>query len=169
MANRDFQRDLYSLKKGLVLLAPVVAVGVAGAVTLKRRVFNQPGSVGVQASTSLVDATTSGAVGNPYSVGDAAGTRSVARTDTGDWTITLSDPYTYLVGVWILGQVLAAPGSLAVLSVATIDSSNVATNTAPGNGGVILITLNDQTPDAADPADGTILTLGILLGNASEP
>lgn len=165
MANRTFQEKQLSLLKNLVHLYPVVSVGAAGAVTLKKRKWYQPGAIGVGGSYTLVDAPTSG-VG--YDVGDGAGTRTVSRSDTGDWTITLSDPYTYLVGVRIAMQSLAAPGALVVLAVATISSSNVATNTALGNGGVINITLNDES-GAADPADGTVVTLHLVLGNASEP
>lgn len=165
MANRNFQDTQFSLLKGLVTLYPVISVGVAGAVTLKKRQFYQPGAIGVGGSYALVDAPTSG-VG--YAVGDGAGVRTVSRSDTGDWTITLSDPYVYLAELDIACQTLAAPGTLVCLAVANIDSTNVTTNTAVGNGGVINITLNDETA-AADPASGTVVTLKIVLGNATEP
>lgn len=165
MANRNFQDKQLSLLKRLVHLYPVVSVGAAGAVTLMKRQWYQPGTIGPQGSNTLVAAPTSGV---DYAVGDGAGTRSVSRTDTGDWTVTLQDPYSFLVGVDIAQQELAAPGALVVTAVSVIDSSDVTTNTAVGNGGVINLTLNDET-GAADPANGTIVTLHIVLCNATEP
>lgn len=165
MADRTFQDKQLSILKRLVHLYPVVSVGAAGAVTLKKRQWYAQGAIGNSPSYALIDAPTTGV---DYAVGDGAGTRSVSRSDTGDWTVTLSDAYIYLVGVDIAQQNLAAAGTLVVTAVAVIDSTNVATNTARGNGGVINLTLNDES-GAADPASGTVVTLHIVLGNASEP
>lgn len=164
MANRTYIDKQYSLLKGLVQLYPVVAVGAAGAVTLRKRNFNQAGSLGAAVSYSLTDAPTSG-VG--YAVGDGFGVRSVSRTGTGAWTLTLQDPYTALVGVEVAQQVNAS-GAVVALAVGVVSTTNVTTNTAPGNGGVINLVLNDET-GAADPASGTVVTLRITLINSTAP
>lgn len=167
MANRNFKDDSgFYLFNRVVHLFPVVSVGAAGAVTLKKRQFRAAGVVN-SANSTLVDAPTSG-IG--YAYGDGAGVRSVVRTDTGDWTITLSDSYQWLIGVSVC-QMSSTDGlwtsgyGVGVVS----GSTNVATNTATGNGGVIAIVLDDGDGAAADPADGDTLTLHIILGDSTEP
>lgn len=166
MANRTFQTVELGLIKRRVALYPTVSVGGAGAVTLQKRTYTAAGTGSVAARSSLTTAPTTGI---DYAVGDGAGVRSVARTGTGLWTITLSDPYQYLLGVRI-AQTSKADGIPTCLSVGVVSgSTNVATNTATGNGGVIAIALADATNQAADPESGDVLTLEILLGDASEP
>ncbi len=165
MANRMFQDD-GSLIKGRRILYCVVSVGAAGAVTLKKRTFNAMGATSTDPSTALASAPTSG---NGYVYGNGQGIRSVARTDTGDWTITLSDPYQYLLGVYCVqvsnttGAITSPLGGIGIVS----GSTDVTTNTAVGNGGVIAITLNNGSGTATDPADGDTLTLCIELGDSS--
>jgi len=165
MANRTFQEDSLTLVKRLVTLFPVVAVGVAGAVTLKKRQFRSSGGTALSASSVLIDAPTTG-VG--YAVGDGAGTRSVVRTAPGTWTITLSDSYQYLLGIRVI-QVANVNGSVptGLVGVRT-GITNVTTNTGTGNGGIIGIDLNNGG-GPLDPDNGDTLTLEITLGDATEP
>lgn len=165
MANRTFQEFLNTPVKKLVKLYPVVSVGVAGAVTLKKRTYTAMGSGGVAATSSLTDAPTTG-VG--YAVGDGAGTRSVSLGTAGLWTLTLSDPYQYLLGISI-AQTKNATGLMTAATVGVKTSSTITTNTAMGNGGVVVVQLCDFAGAAVDPASGDTLTLEITLGDASEP
>jgi hypothetical protein len=165
MANRQFSAQ-GTLLKSIRYLYPVVSVGGAGAVTLKKRSFRAVGTVN-SANSTLIDAPTSGL---PYAFGDGAGTRSVARTGTGAWTITLTDPYQFLMGVRVIQTSNTTGASTSGLSVGVVSgSTNVATNTAVGNGGVIAIVLSSATVTAADPASGDTLTLEITLCDATEP
>ena len=164
MANKTWQQGPYTLIKKLVKLYPVISVGAAGAVTLKKRQFTAAGTTNVGPSSSLVSAPTTG-VG--YVVGDGAGTRSVELGTAGLWTITLSDAYLYLVGVSIVKTKNATGVPLA--SSVGVKTDSVTTNTAVGNGGSLVIQLVDYAGVAVDPASGDVLTLEISLGDASEP
>lgn len=158
MANRTFQTASLTLVKRKVEIFCVVSVGAAGAVTLKKRTW-------VGATSSLTSANTSG-VG--YDVG-GDGVRSVVRTGAGLWTVTLSDSYMYLLGVQLI-QTANTSGLLTAASVGVdTDGTNVTTNTALGNGGVLTLVLNDWAGAAVDPASGDVVTLLITLGDASEP
>jgi hypothetical protein len=166
MANRTFQEKTHGLVKRKVVLYAVVSVGAAGAVTLQKRTFTATGATATAASSSLGAAPTSG-VG--YAYGDGGGIRSVARTGTGLWTITLSDSYQYLLGIAIR-QTSNATGLMTAAGVGIVSGSTTpTTNTAPGNGGVLAIALNDWAGAAVDPASGDTLTLEIVLGDATEP
>lgn len=166
MANRTFNSD-GTLLKGLRYLYPVISVAGAGAVTLKKRQFSATGATSTAPSSALVSAPTSG-IG--YAFSDGFGVRSVARTATGAWTVTLSDPYQFLVGVTLV-QTSSATGLLTSgFGVGIVASTtNVATNTAVGNGGVITLILNNGSGSATDPASGDTLTLEIILSDATEP
>lgn len=167
MANRTFNKDQQlSLVKRVVHLFPVVSVGAAGAVTLKKRAFTAVGSA-TTPSSSLISAPTSG-VG--YAFGDGAGVKKIVRNSAGDWTLTLSDPYQYLLGARIAqlsntgGTNAAAINGLAVNTTTT----SVGTNTSLGDGGVVrVVLLADST--ATDPASGDTVTLHLILGDATEP
>lgn len=171
MANVTFNPFLGTKLKRVATVYPVVSVGAAGAVTLKKRQFTAAGASNVAASSSLVNAPTTG-VG--YAVGDAMGIRTVARTGAGAWTITLSDPYQYLLGVEII-QISNATGIATVYAIGVVSgTTNVTTNTAIGNGGVITVLLQNGSGAsnigaAVDPASGDTLTLRITLGDATEP
>lgn len=166
MANTTFFQNRYSKIKGLVDLYPVVAVGAAGAVTLKKRQYSSVGTT-TTPTYSLGNAATSG-VG--YAVGDTQGVRSVVRNSAGNYTFTLSDSYAYLVGVEVAlisntsGTVTSPLCPIAIDS----DGTNVATNTALGNGGtiqVLLMASDGSTP--TDPASGDTLTFHFTLGLSS--
>lgn len=166
MANRTFQEDVLGLVKRKVTLFAVVSVGGAGAVTLQKRTFSAMGATSAAPSTSLGAAPTTG-VG--YAYGDGGGIRSVARTGTGLWTVTLSDSYQYLLGV-VIKQTANASGLITAAGVGVLSGgTNVTTNTATGNGGVISLALNDWAGAAVDPASGDTLTLELVLGDATEP
>lgn len=165
MANRTFQERQFGLVKRKVSLYPVVSVGAAGAVTLQKRTFTATGATLV-ASSSLGAAPTTG-VG--YAKGDGAGTASVSRTGTGAWTVTLSDSYQYLLGVSIV-QTSNATGAITAGMVGIVSgTTNVTTNTSVGSGGVVAIVLSSAAGTPADPASGDVLTLEVILGDATEP
>jgi hypothetical protein len=163
MANLAYFQNRYSKIKGLVDLYPVVSVGAAGAVTLKKRQYTSVGT-STTPTYSLVSAPTTG-VG--YAVGDGQGVRAVTRNSAGNWTFTLSDPYPYLVGVEVAlisnttGAVTSPLCPVAIVS----GSTTVTTNTAIGNGGTIrLILMASDGSTATDPADGDTLTFHFTLG-----
>jgi hypothetical protein len=166
MANRQFSQTRFSTIKALVDLYPVVAVGAAGAVTLKKRTYSATGTSN-SPTYSLGDAPTSG-VG--YAYGDGQGVRKVVRNSAGNWTFTLSDPYAYLVSVEVAlisnatGAVTSPLCPIAIVS----GSTNVATNTAVGDGGTIrLILMASDGSTATDPASGDTLTFHFVLGTTS--
>jgi hypothetical protein len=159
MANRTFQEKQLALIKRKVDLYAIVDVGAAGAVTLLKITL-------INGQQSSVSAPTSG---TGYGVGNGEGVRSVVRTGTGAWTVTLSDSYVRLVGV-DLARTQNATGLLTAASVGVNSSTtNIQTNTAPGNGGVVAVVLNDWAGVAVDPASGDRLTLHFVLADASEP
>lgn len=165
MANRYFQEATLSLVKRKAEVYCVVSVGGAGAVTMKRRSYSAGGATAVSSSTSLVAAPTTG-VG--YAVG-GDGVRSVARTGTGAWTVTLSDPYQYMLGCELL-QTSNTTGLPTAAAVGIVSgSTDVTTNTGTGNGGVVAIQLVDFAGNAVDPASGDTLTLRFTFGDATEP
>lgn len=166
MSNRQYSQTRFCPIRELVDLYPVVAVGAAGAVTLKKRQYSAVGTT-TSPTYSLGTAATSG-VGT--AVGDAQGVRSVVRNSAGNWTFTLSGPYLYLVSVEVAlisnttGAVTSPLCPIAIVS----GSTNVATNTAVGNGGTIrLILMASDGSTATDPADGDTLTFHFVLGTTS--
>lgn len=152
------QKNLTLIKRKVDLWL-TVAVGGAGAVTLKKTTYTN-------GSVSSGNAPTSG---TGYDVGNGEGVRSVARTGTGAWTITLSDPYILLKSV-TLENTSNTTGLLTAAAVGVIASTTtITTNTGPGNGGVITVVFNDWAGAAVDPASGDTVTLKITLQDASEP
>lgn len=167
MANRTFVQANYCMLKGLVRLYPVIQMTASVTVpVLQKRTFTAAGTSATSPANALAAAPTTG-VG--YAVGDAAGTRSIARTGTGAWTLTLSDPYLYLVGVTIIGF-SSVTGISTVIGVGVVSgSTTITTNTSNGSGGVIALQLIDES-GAADPGTiGDQFTLEVILGNAGEP
>lgn len=165
MANRNFAAPTAGLVKNVRPIWCVVSVGAAGAVTLKKRSYYAGGSTATASRSALASAPTSG---TGYGVG-GDGVRSVVRTDTGAWTITLQDPYQYILGVELV-QTSNATGLLTAAAVGVNSgSTDVTTNTSLGNGGVVAVVLNDWSGAAVDPASGDTLTLLLTLGDASEP
>lgn len=166
MANTSYSQTRFSKIKGIVDLYPVVAVGAAGAVTLKKRNYSSVGTT-LTPTYSLTDAPTTG-VG--YAVGDGQGVRSVVRNSAGNWTFTLSDPYTYLIGVEVAlisnatGAVTSPLCPVAIVS----GSTTVTTNTSVGSGGTIrLILMASDGSTATDPASGDTITFHFTLGTLS--
>lgn len=157
MANRTFQEKSLSLVKRKVEIYCTVSVGAAGAVTLLKLTYSG-------ASVSRTAAPTSG---TGYAVG-GDGVRSVSRTGTGAWTVTLSDPYFIFLGAEIC-RTVNATGLPTAAQVGVLSTSNTQTNTSLGNGGVINLQLVDFAGNAVDPASGDIVTLRFTFGDASEP
>jgi hypothetical protein len=159
MANRTFQQKQLTLIKRKVELWAAVAVGAAGAVTLKKTTY-------INGAVSTANATTSG---TGYDVGNGEGVRAVSRTGVGAWTVTLSDAYMLLKGVEI-SETSNTTGLPTAAQVGVVSgSTNVATNTSLGNGGVIALQFVDFAGVAVDPASGDTITLKFTLQDASEP
>lgn len=172
MSNRTFQQKVLTLVKKEVHLYCWVAVGAAGAVTLKKRQFTAQGATSVAPSSSIVNAPTVTAVGNPYAIGDGpiGGVRTVVRNSAGNWTVTLLDNYQFLISASV-DQVFNANGLVTSgFAVGVVSgNTNVTTNTAPGNGGVINVVLNNGSGAATDPANGDTVVLRFVFGDATEP
>jgi hypothetical protein len=167
MANRTFNPQQYHLLyKRVVCLMPVVSFGGTGAPTLKKRQFTAAGASTVAASSSFISAPTSG-VG--YVFGDGVGTRSIARTGSGAYTLTLNDPYQFLLGVEVMQVSNVGGTSTPLAPVVVSGSTTVTTNTATGNGGVIAFVMNNSSGSATDPASGDTYTFCITLVDATEP
>ncbi len=167
MADALFEQKSYGKLKQLVRLYPIVKMTASTTVpVLQKRTFSAMGNTATAPSNSLGAAPTTGV---DFAVGDGAGTRSVARTGVGAWTITLSYPFLYLLGIGIVGF-SSATGISTVLGVGIVSgSTTITTNTARGNGGVIAIQLVDES-GAADPGTiGDQFTFEIILGNTSAP
>lgn len=163
MANRSFmQNQSLQLLKRVVSLYPVVKVGANGAVTLQYRHFTAGGAGSVAPTFALAAAPTSG-VG--YAYGNQEGVKSVARTGTGAWTITLSDPYQYLIGVDF--TTANSGGAVTAGNLCVLTTSNVTTNTSVGTGGTVLVVFQNGSYSATDPASGDIIYLTIQLGDGT--
>jgi hypothetical protein len=122
------------------------------------------GAGAVAPAFSLVAAPTTG-IG--YAKGDGAGINSVTRTGTGAWTITLSDPYQYLIGVDF--TVANTTGAATAGNLGVLTTGNVQTNTSLGSGGTINVLWQNGSYAATDPASGDIIYLCIQLGDSSAP
>ena len=167
MANRTGIDKSYSIAKRLWRVYAAVAVGAAGAVTLKKWVYPTLGA-GANART-YQDAASANALpsGNPYPLqygAGAEGVRSVARTAAGLWTIKMQDAYQRVLSVYAQGML--AGGLSAIVGC----GRNTSVDSMSANGGSEFgISLLSATGVAADPANGETILLEIVLQDATEP
>jgi hypothetical protein len=148
MANRQFQQFQASLEKGLVQLFCRVSVAAAGAVTLQK--WNP--------STRAYESAPTSGTGS-YALG-SQGIKTVARTGTGLWTITLQDTYYRLLGVRM--TTTATSGVATCGGLAVDAASDVTAVAAP----VIKVVLFSTPGTPAAPASGDKIDLRITLQNA---
>jgi hypothetical protein len=149
MANRTFSEFQYALEKGKVDLFARVSVAAAGAVTLKK--WNP-------ATRTYSAAPTSG-VGS-YSVG-SQGIKTVARTGTGLWTVTLQDSYQRLLGAFFTCS--NSTGAMTVVTMGVDTDGDVTSNTAP----TVMLVFSSSASTAADPASGDEIDLHLILQNSA--
>lgn len=167
MANRSFlENQSLTLIKRVVALYPVVNVGAAGAVTLQKRVFSSVGAA-TSARSALNAAPVSG-VG--YATGDGAGIKAVVRNSTGNWTLTLSDPYQALIQCTVQFANSGASFNAPLMVVdSNTSNTNVQTNTSVGSGGKVTVQFYNGSGVATDPGNGDQAQFCILLLDATEP
>lgn len=175
MADRSFIDKQYTLLKGVTKLWPVFNVGAAGAVTLQK--WNYPSlGQGSAAWTYTAAPTTGGGTAWPVAdVAGADGVRSVTRTGTGAWTITLQDSYHRLLGVDCMftasaggGAPASSPACVAVQVLGNLKGGSNGDVTLQ-TGGTIKLLFQSAAATAADPASGEQIILEITLQNKSEP
>lgn len=142
MANRQFQQFEGALAKGVVTLYGRVSVAGSGAVTFQA--WNP-------ATRAYATAGSSG----------YGGIKSVARTATGAWTVTLQDSYQRLLGASFICS--NSTGAATVVAMAVDSDCNVNSNTAP----TVFLVFSSATATAADPASGDKIDLTLVLQNSS--
>src|SRR3989304_607429 len=135
MANRQYQQFQGTLKKGIVPLYPVVAVGASGAVTLKK--WNP--------TTKAYDNASTTGVG--YQKG-TDGVSSVSRTGAGLWSIVLQDNYFRVIGV--RATTFNSTGAVGAQMIGIDTDSDVASASAP----TLKINIQSSAGTSADPTSG---------------
>lgn len=166
MANRSFQDTQYTLIKREVRLYAAVAVGAAGAVTLKKWVYPTLGA-GPNARTyqdaPLATSLPSGVPGALQYNAGAEGVRSVTRTGVGAWTIKLQDNYQRLTALSFITE--NTTGAATVITVA----KGPATGMDAVGGSEITVVFSSAASTPADPAEGDLILLSITLADGTEP
>lgn len=163
MANRTFDRDLFTIQKRLISLWAVVGVPSGTTPVLQRWQYGSLGS----SSSYTPAATTGGGTGFPtrYSQG-AEGVFKVTRTAPGLWTVELQDSYRRLLGLH--ADMAIAGGTANIVQCAENTTiSNI--NAAPGS--IIGVALLSSTGTPADPTAGasTLIRIRLDLQDATEP
>ncbi len=167
MSNRTFIDSNFSLVKRMVHLFGAFSVGETGTPTLLK--WNYPtfgGGVNARTYTAAPTSTLTPAAGNyplQYQAG-SEGIRSVARTATGLWTVTLQDNYQRMVG--LTGFTRVAGGAAKIVG---FNENTTITNMASGGGSVIGVSLISATTALADPTSGDVVLLTFILADATEP
>lgn len=142
MANRYFTQHSYSLEKAPVRLFATVAIGATGAPTL-------------QAYDGKGNASAAGAAGYK-------GIKSVARSNTGLYNITLQDSYVRLLGLDAQFFNTAASAALGGFWV-NRTNTNVQSATAP----VVQVQFINAAGAAVELGSGEQLQFEIVLSNSS--
>mgnify|MGYP001593161008 CR=1 FL=1 len=157
MASAAFRQFQYSLLAKRVDLWAVVAVGAAGAVTLKQWSYTTGGAAGSygNAQTSPADA---------FSPIGTQGIKSVTKEATaGQWTWVFQNSYQRLLGVDVTCMVattgISAAPDIGVISTTPAVASN------PGTF-VTALSLNGV---AANPASGELLVVHFTLDDSDTP
>lgn len=158
MANRTFQTQMLGLIKRHVQIYGIFSVGVAGAVTMLKRTY----------PNGVVTYVTAPTTGTGYSIGNGEGIRSVTRTGTGAWTVTLSDAYMYLLETALVSTTNTSGLLTAAAVGCTSSDADVQTNHGQGYGGLVKVQFNDWAGAAVDPASGDVVDLRFTFGDGSE-
>jgi hypothetical protein len=167
VANRSFIDSNFSLVKRMVHLFGCVSAA-EGATTVILKKWNYPTlGAGTLARTYSAAATASALPSGaaPYPLQYAAGSegiRSVTRTATGKWTVTLQDNYQRMVG---LNFYEANAGGVS--TVVKLCEDTTLTNMAAAGGSVIGLKFSSAAGAAADPIGDVRLEL--ILQDATEP
>ncbi len=163
MANRTFDRSLFTIQKRVAMLWAIVGVPSGTTPVLQRWGY---GTFGTGAGYTVAP-TTGGGTGFPtrYAQG-AEGAFGVARTATGLWTITLQDQYKRILDMTVN---MAIAGGLS--NIIAVGENTTITNLQATGGSVIGVTLLSSTATAADPTAGasTLVKLTFTLQDATEP
>jgi hypothetical protein len=170
MANRTFdQYDLTIQKKVVHAWAFVTVPTGTSPVLMKYNypVFGTGPNARGYSPAPLATALPSGA--GPWPLQYTAGSeliRSVARTATGLWTITMQDNYQRLLHV--SGDMSIAGGLFNIIA---IGENPTITNLAAAGGSVVGIAMQSSTATLADPtaAATTLLRIQIVFQDATEP
>lgn len=164
--NRSTIDKQYSLLKRVHWVWGVFSVGAAGAVTLQKYNYPQLGVGGRTYSAATTGtAPPSGAGPWPlqYQIG-TEGIRSVTRTGTGLWTVTMQDNYQRLLSLMVTTSVA---GGLA--NIVQVAENSTISNYASGGGSIIGLALLSASATAADPTSGHTLIIRFELQDATEP
>jgi hypothetical protein len=149
MANRLAANIGYTMVKGVYILFARINIGATGAPTLQK--WNP-------STRTYTAAPTTGA--QPYSIG-CEGIKSISRVSAGVYNLLLQDTYQrFLV---VNGTVSNATGLPTSISIGLWTTGTDVTTLATG----IKFTTLSATGVAADPANGDVINLEIVLQNAS--
>lgn len=140
MANRWFNQFGKTLAKEVVSLYGQVKIGASGAPTL----------------------TTAG-TNNSFT---SQGIKSIVRNSTGDYTITLQDPYTQLLAFTVNFDESSNSGTAPLAPSVFVKARTVGTTTG---GTIEFVTGNYTNGTATDPASGEILLIEIVVQNSNAP
>lgn len=115
-------------------------------------------------SVDLFGKISFGAAGAPtLNVAASKGIASVAQNGTGDYTITLQDPYVSLLHLGVIMDTSAAGGGGS----AGVDCQIKAQNVSASGGGTIRLLLSNVLGNAANPDSGEVMLLKITLSNSN--
>jgi hypothetical protein len=164
MVNRTFEQQSLSILKRQVSVWGVFSVGADGAVTLQKWNYPALGGSSVSRTYSAAPTGTAG-IGYPqnYQIG-ADCVKSVTRTGTGLWTVTLQDNYQRML---MLECSVSIAGGLT--NIVAVGENSTISNMSAANGSVIGVALLSANGTAADPTSGSIVRLKFELQDATEP
>ncbi len=162
MASRSFLPQFWSILKGWTRVRAIIKMS---GTTPVLQVWNYPAlNSGTSGSYSAASTTGGGTTWPTQNQQGAEGVRSISRTGAGLWTVTLQDNYNRVLG--ISGHQTLAGG---LSTIVTVGENSTITNITSAGGSIVGLALLSATATAADPGDGTYVTLNIDLQNATEP
>ena len=88
------------------------------------------------------------------------GIASIVRNSAGNYTITMSDPYVRLMS---LSNTMIATGGISAAPTVVVEQDNLSTLAAP----TLIVQFSSPAGSAADPANGEIVLLNIVVKNSS--
>ena len=153
MANRTFTQFSYSLYGKVVSLFATIKCGAAGAPTLQQ--WNPVTRVFAAAPT-----------------GGSRGIKSISRTSTGLFVITLQDAYNELIDIdatfdTTLISAQAAPAAPEVYIYGSGPTASVNDSINLTTGGTFTLATMNNSSAATDPASGEFLKLCVVLSDSA--